>query len=274
MSNLGWVSLHRKIMDNWLWEDKPFAHGQAWVDMLLMANHKSNRFPLGEEIITLQPGEFVTSELKLMGRWGWSKSKVRRFLQLLEKDGMIVKKTDRKKTTIIIVNFTEFQNMETNSRPIKDQSQTNSRPIKDTNNNVNNDNNVDNINYQQIADMYNDTCVSFPRLTKLSEKRKKAIKARLKTYTLDDLKKLFEMAESSSFLKGQNNHNWSATFDWLISDGNMAKVLDGNYSNKGQKGVSEPVGDNTYNTDAEWERCKRIIAEARNSGEPREKVFG
>lgn len=91
------------------------------------------------------------------------------------------------------------------------------------------------VNYQQIADMYNNTCVSFPRLTKLSDKRKKAIKARLRTYTLEDFRKLFEMAEGSSFLKGQNNRNWSATFDWLIADGNMAKVLDGNYSDRGQQ---------------------------------------
>lgn len=89
-----------------------------------------------------------------------------------------------------------------------------------------------NIDYQLIADMYNNTCVSFPKLTKLSEKRKKAIKARLNTYNIDDFKKLFEMAESSSFLKGQNNRNWSATFDWLIQDGNMAKTLDGNYTDK------------------------------------------
>lgn len=90
----------------------------------------------------------------------------------------------------------------------------------------------ENIDYQQIADMYNATCVSFPRLTKLSEKRKKAIKARLNTYTVEDFKRLFKMAESSSFLKGQNNRNWSATFDWLIADGNMAKVLDGNYQDR------------------------------------------
>lgn len=80
--------------------------------------------------------------------------------------------------------------------------------------------------------MYNNTCVSFPKLTKLSEKRKKAIKARLNTYTVEDFQRLFEMAESSSFLKGQNNRNWSATFDWLIQDGNMTKVLDGNYADK------------------------------------------
>ncbi len=88
------------------------------------------------------------------------------------------------------------------------------------------------IDYQLIADMYNNTCVSFPRLTKLSENRKKAIKARLKIYSVEDFQKLFEMAEGSSFLKGQNNRNWSATFDWLIKDTNMAKVLDGNYTDK------------------------------------------
>lgn len=100
---------------------------------------------------------------------------------------------------------------------------------------------IDKVNYQLIADMYNDTCVSYPRLTTLSDSRKKAIKARLKTYTVDDFKQLFIMAESSNFLKGANNRNWSATFDWLIKDNNMAKVLEGNYSNK----VSAPAGKST-----------------------------
>lgn len=105
---------------------------------------------------------------------------------------------------------------------------------RETNNTIlTNTNFINNkIDYQLIADMYNNTCVSFPHLTKLSEKRKKAIKARLSTYTEEDFKKLFEMAESSSFLKGQNSRNWSATFDWLIQDANMAKVLDGNYADK------------------------------------------
>ncbi|MBP3544521.1 MAG: hypothetical protein J6J86_09860, partial [Lachnospiraceae bacterium] len=61
---------------------------------------------------------------------------------------------------------------------------------------------------------------------------KRTIKARLNSYTVDDFKRLFEMAEKSSFLKGRNNRDWSATFDWLIQDGNMAKVLDGNYADK------------------------------------------
>lgn len=88
---------------------------------------------------------------------------------------------------------------------------------------------------QQIADMYNNTCVSFPRLVSLSDARKKAIKARLNTYSLENFQTLFEKAEASDFLKGKNDRNWSATFDWLIKDANMAKVLDGNYDNKDNK---------------------------------------
>ena len=54
----------------------------------------------------------------------------------------------------------------------------------------------------------------------------------MNTYTLEDFQTVFENAEASSFLKGQNARNWTADFDWLIKDANMAKVLDGNYADK------------------------------------------
>ena len=85
---------------------------------------------------------------------------------------------------------------------------------------------------QQIVDLFNSICVSFPSVRSLSDARRKAIKARLNTYSLEQFKAMFEIAEASPFLKGQNNRNWRANFDWLIKDGNFAKVLDGNYSDK------------------------------------------
>lgn len=95
--------------------------------------------------------------------------------------------------------------------------------------------------FTKIQELYNSICKSYPRLTKISEKRKKAINARIKTgYTLEDFQKVFEKAESSNFLKGKNKRDWSATFDWLICDSNMAKVLDGNYDNTKGDEVSEP----------------------------------
>lgn len=137
----GWISIHRQLQSHWLWEDKPFSRGQAWVDILMLANHDDNKFLLGNELVEVKCGSFITSELKLMERWGWSKSKVRSFLQLLEKEQMIVKKTDRKKTTIFVENYGTFQNPQTTERPQKDRKKTAKKPQKDTNNNDNNDNN-------------------------------------------------------------------------------------------------------------------------------------
>nr|DAN88912.1 MAG TPA: replisome organizer [Caudoviricetes sp.] len=116
----------------------------------------------------------------------------------------------------------------------------------------------DKIDYKGIVAAFNSICVSFPSVKALSDARKKAIKARLNTYSLDDFKTLFEKAEASSFLKGKNNSNWSATFDWLIKDSNMAKVLDGNFDDKpvtyrqtGKNTKAEELND-FYNMAAEW----------------------
>ena len=119
----------------------------------------------------------------------------------------------------------------------------------------------DRINYQQIADMYNNTCVSFPRLTKLSDARKKAIKARLNIYTVEDFQKLFTMAEESNFLKGKNDRNWSANFDWLIKDSNMAKVLDGNYTEK-------PLEESEQKPEYDMHYLDKTMREIVERGEP------
>jgi len=131
---VGWIRLDRKITENWLWEDKPFSKGQAWIDLILMANHKDNKFPLGDDVVAVERGSFVTSELKLMQRWGWSKTKVRAFLSQLQNDQMLVKKTDRKKTTLTIANYGVYQDIETTEEPKKDQKKTDKRPKKNTNN--------------------------------------------------------------------------------------------------------------------------------------------
>lgn len=91
----------------------------------------------------------------------------------------------------------------------------------------------ENIDYIQIKDLFHTFCPSFPRITVLSDKRKQAIKARLNTYSVEQFELMFKKAEASSFLKGQNIRNWQANFDWLIKDSNFAKVLDGNYDDKG-----------------------------------------
>ena len=90
--------------------------------------------------------------------------------------------------------------------------------------------------YKEITDLYNQICTELPACVKLSESRKKAIRARLSSgYTVDDFKTLFQKTKDSSFLTGGNNRNWIAGFDWLIKDGNMAKVLEGTFDDRSQE---------------------------------------
>ena len=96
------------------------------------------------------------------------------------------------------------------------------------------------IDYNGIIDAFNLCCPSLPAVKSLSEARKKAIRARLKTYTVDDLEEAFVKAENSAFLKGANDRNWQANFDWIMKDTNLAKILDGNYDNRI---IKNPVND-------------------------------
>ena len=53
-----------------------------------------------------------------------------------------------------------------------------------------------------IRELYNSVCGSYPRLVKMSEATKKAVRARLRAgYTVEDFRRLFDMAEASSFLE-------------------------------------------------------------------------
>lgn len=108
--------------------------------------------------------------------------------------------------------------------------------------------------YVQIVDLFHALCPSYPAIRSLSDARKKALSARLNQYSVDDFENLFKKAEASDFLKGANNRNWQANFDWLIKEANMAKVLDGNYDNKKKNNSQKSADglDGFYKMAAEW----------------------
>lgn len=62
--------------------------------------------------------------------------------------------------------------------------------------------------------------------------RYKLLNARIKEYGIDKVLDAIKSINKSPFLKGQNNKNWTITFDWFIKPNNFPKVLEGNYLNK------------------------------------------
>lgn len=118
---MGWILLERKITEHFLWDDKPFSQGQAWIDLLLLANHKDHKLPYKGEIITCKRGEVNRSISWLASRWGWSRKKTRSFLGLLEGDGMVATKVSTNRTTITIENYAFYQSHGTTKEQRKEQ---------------------------------------------------------------------------------------------------------------------------------------------------------
>ena len=89
-------------------------------------------------------------------------------------------------------------------------------------------NNKKKIPYDEIVKLYHQICLSLPKVIKLTESRKKTIKARYEEYDRDIgvFRKVFQYAEDNDFYKGNNNNNWKADFDWLISPNKMIKILE------------------------------------------------
>lgn len=136
----GWIKLHRQIQDCYLWEDRPFNQGAAWVGMLLTANHKDAKIIFDKKPLLVQAGSFITSSRKLSDKWGWSRGRVDRFLKTLQEEQMILLDVNTKRTLITIVNYSKFQISQTtddttDSTTNEPQVVPQIKPLTDTNKN-------------------------------------------------------------------------------------------------------------------------------------------
>lgn len=109
MANNGWIKLHRKSVDNPLYFDEPFDKWHAWTDLLLMVNHEQKQFISKGQLVTLEPGQTITSMAILAERWKWSINKVRRFIGTLVGTGMCIADGTPNGTTITVVRWAFYQ---------------------------------------------------------------------------------------------------------------------------------------------------------------------
>jgi hypothetical protein len=110
--NNGYIMLHRKIRDNFLWEEqREFSKFEAWIDLLMYARwkHEPKKHFLGNTTYIINRGEQIRSLKTLSSAWNWNISKVRRFLSALQNRHMVVIKTDTQTTQITICNYDTYQ---------------------------------------------------------------------------------------------------------------------------------------------------------------------
>ena len=136
-------------------------------------------------------------------------------------------------------------------------------------------NSISSTEVQQIINTWNSLGLQNIKFIKNNTNRYKMLNARIKEYGIDTFLQAINNIRNSSFLKGQNNRNWTITFDWLIKPNNFIKVLEGNYDDKENKGGfnnesrsntsknNEPSkGESKEEHDAKyWEEQNRILNE-------------
>ena len=153
--NIGYISLHRKIQDCFLWySDEPFDRRSAWIDLLLLVNHEEKEIVFDGNKIVVSKGQKITSIRFLADRWHWSTTKVRKYLELLKSENMIKIESDNKKTLLTVVNYEFYQNtkhtentQKTHRNDTENTQKTHRKHAENTQKNTNNnDNNVNNEN--------------------------------------------------------------------------------------------------------------------------------
>lgn len=127
----GWILLYRKLSDNKFWTCEKFSRGQAWVDLLLLANHCDSFFYVRGNKVNIKKGQLAWGEVKLASRWKWSRSKLRKFLNDLEKEQQIIQQKSNVIQIITIINYDIYQKKEQQGGQQKDNRKTAEEQQKD-----------------------------------------------------------------------------------------------------------------------------------------------
>lgn len=132
-----WIKFYRKSRENFLYKTKkPHTRREAWEDMLLEVNFTDEFCILGNEKIECKRGQ-STLCLESWGKvFNWkSKSKVKRFFDLLKKNEMICVENLVKTTRITICNYESYQGDrntdETQMKRKRNTDETQTKPIKE-----------------------------------------------------------------------------------------------------------------------------------------------
>jgi hypothetical protein len=132
----GWIKIHRSITEHWLYTEKrTFSKFEAWNDILLTVNYAESKCLIKGKLYTIKRGQSILSLDSWGKRWGWDKSKVRRFMELLKADGMIELVCDNITTQLTVCKYEIYQDernaKETQAKLKRNTNETQTTLIKE-----------------------------------------------------------------------------------------------------------------------------------------------
>ena len=238
----GYIKLYRQLLDNPLFTSEPFSKGQAWITILMLANHKESYITTKNGIlIKIERGECGYSELALSKIFKWSRGKVKRFLQLLESEKMIQQKISENHSIIRVLNYEQYQDDTINSTINDTINGQLTGQLTDTNNNDKNDNNDKNVIFINAEKTKKTDPYINPVINEFKQQHEKIIGKRVYLNNAE-CNKLTELAadveDFSSTLPTVLKKLKKLKFDgigykpnasWLLKENHYTEILNGAY---------------------------------------------
>lgn len=251
MEYLGWIKLHRKLL-SWEWYSNLNVR-VTFLHLLLMANFEDKMW----QGTLIKRGSFITSYKNLSKQIGISEMQIRSALKKLILTNEITIKTTNKYTVVSIVSYDLYQTdnkqnnkQQTNKKQTSNKQITTTKESKEIEEVKEINNNIvakatppEKINYESFIDYFNGTCSNFPKVLKITQKRKNAISVILKKYTKQQIADALKIANESEFLTGDNNRGWKADFDFLIKENTITKIIEGSYGKNKRNNTKGATGD-------------------------------
>jgi hypothetical protein len=152
----GYISIHRKIKNHWLWGDP--VKFQWWLTMLMEVNYQEGKMNLGNELISISRGSSTNSLRTWADLFGCGTKAVSNFFKLLEKDNMITReilgKGKHSTTLINITNYSDYQageeTLTTTLTTTQGQHKGNANGIQSNKGNKGNKGNKEKINTKDV----------------------------------------------------------------------------------------------------------------------------
>ena len=254
MSESGWIKIHRKML-SWQWyQNSNMVH--IMLHLVLTANTEDKPW----RDITLHRGQLATTVKELSAKTGISEKSVRTCINRLSESGELGKQTTNKYTILTICNYDIYQLSDSQKKSDwANKGQTKGKQRANNNKNNKNirkkeykkerinlslfsektsfsDERESEINFSSFKDTFNQYLESMDssiaRVGHITQQRKDLLNHLLASgFTKEDLLKVIYMAAGSPKLNGRTKKSFIPDFDWIFTERNFVRILEGNFNN-------------------------------------------
>lgn len=167
-------------------------------------------------------GEVKYSEREFMSRWGWSNTKVRNFVSILENKSILKVEKKQEKSKILLINKGFEPTDKSEKKAEKKQEKSKNFQVSIGTKEA----------IQQITDSWNalsDYGIEPIPILGISSVQYQNIKTLAQEYGVEDILNAIERIKASDFLQGRSEQGWRITFGWFLRKENYEKVRGGEY---------------------------------------------